>query len=228
MDTFEKVKTGFCVVGFVGICGYILVDCSAKLDSNRDNFDTEKYYNAVMDENENSISISLIQGYTDYSGSTFQFVTNDGLIVLTDSKDSQLLRVDNFEELSSYANVFSKGDFDKVISYDELQDLSVDIDYTNFTKTYVDLNYDFDSVLIEGEQGIAIFDLVSWRDWDSDDKVQLALANGPVILKDMADVKLLNSENALENSVYNYALSLAGSEERVFNHSTKVNVYTKQ
>ncbi|HIS39115.1 MAG TPA: hypothetical protein IAB45_06380 [Candidatus Onthousia faecavium] len=169
-----------------------------------------------MDENEDSISISLIQGYSDYSGSTFQFKTRDGLVVLTDSKDSQLLRVDSFEALSSYAEIFSNGDSDKVVSYDELQDISTDIDDLSFTK---------DTVLIEGEEGLAIFDISSCRDWDSDDKIQLAISGGPVILKDMGEVKLLNSENADEDSIYNYALSLTGSEDKIFNHSSKVKVY---
>ena len=71
-----------------------------------------------------------------------------------------------------------------------------------------------------------IFDLSSWRDWDEDDKIQLSIKDGPVILKDMNEVKLLNTENASEDSVYNYALSLAGNEDRVFNHSDKVKVYT--
>ena len=75
---------------------------------------------------------------------------------------------------------------------------------------------------LEGEEGLAIFDISSWRDWDSDDKIQLAISGGPVILKDMSEVKLLNSENADEDSIYNYALSLAGSEDRIFNHSEKV------
>ena len=47
------------------------------------------------------------------------------------------------------------------------------------------------------------------------------------MFRDMNEVKLLNSENASENSIYNYALFLVGSEDRVFNHSDKVKVYTK-
>ncbi|HIT37080.1 MAG TPA: hypothetical protein IAB59_01200 [Candidatus Onthousia faecipullorum] len=224
-DTLDKIKVTVGIGVIVLVCGYNLVRCGSKLSSNRDNLDTEKSFNAVMDENENSISISLIDGYSDYNGSTYQFRTRDGLVVLTDSKDSQLLRVDSFEELSSYAEIFANGNSDKVASYDELQGLSVDVDYDSFTKEYFDMNYDFDSVLIEGEDGIAIFDISSWRDWDDDDKVQLSISDGPVILKDMGEVKLLNSENADENSIYNYALTLAGSEDRVFNHSDKVKVY---
>ena len=49
----------------------------------------------------------------------------------------------------------------------------------------------------------------------------------PMMFIDMNEVKLLNSENALENSIYSYALSLTGSEDIVFNHSDKVKVYTK-
>ena len=224
-DTIDKIKVTVGIGVIVLVCGYNLVRCGSKLSSNRDNLDTEKSFNAVMDENENSISISLIDGYSDYNGSTYQFRTRDGLVVLTDSKDSQLLRVDSFEELSSYAEIFANGNSDKIASYDELQGLSVDVDYDSFTKEYFDMNYDFDSVLIEGEDGIAIFDISSWRDWDDDDKVQLSIIDGPVILKDMGEVKLLNSENADENSIYNYALTLAGSEDRVFNHSDKVKVY---
>ena len=224
-DTIDKIKVTVGIGVIVLVCGYNLVRCGSKLSSNRDNLDTEKSFNAVMDENENSISISLIDGYSDYNGSTYQFRTRDGLVVLTDSKDSQLLRVDSFEELSSYAEIFANGNSDRIASYDELQGLSVDVDYDSFTKEYFDMNYDFDSVLIEGEDGIAIFDISSWRDWDDDDKVQLSIIDGPVILKDMGEVKLLNSENADENSIYNYALTLAGSEDRVFNHSDKVKVY---
>ena len=224
-DTLDKIKVTVGIGVIVLVCGYNLVRCGSKLSSNRDNLDTEKSFNAVMDENENSISISLIDGYSDYNGSTYQFRTRDGLVVLADSKDSQLLRVDSFEELSSYAEIFANGNSDRIASYDELQGLSVDVDYDSFTKEYFDMNYDFDSVLIEGEDGIAIFDISSWRDWDDDDKVQLSISDGPVILKDMGEVKLLNSENADENSIYNYALTLAGSEDRVFNHSDKVKVY---
>lgn len=224
-DTLDKIKVTVGIGVIVLVCGYNLVRCGSKLSSNRDNLDTEKSFNAVMDENENSISISLIDGYSDYNGSTYQFRTRDGLVVLTDSKDSQLLRVDSFEELSSYAEIFANGNSDRIASYDELQGLSVDVDYDSFTKEYFDMNYDFDSVLIEGEDGIAIFDISSWRDWDDDDKVQLSISDGLVILKDMGEVKLLNSENADENSIYNYALTLAGSEDRVFNHSDKVKVY---
>ena len=111
MKTSEKIQLVVYGGVFVLVLGYNLVDCNAKVKSNRDNFDTEKYFNAVMDE---------------------------------------------------------------------------------------------------------------------DDKVQLSIEDGPVILRDMSKIKLLNSENAGKNSIYNYALTLAGSEDRVFNHSDKVKVYTKK
>ena len=227
MRISDKIKIGFVGGVLVLSCGYLLIRCGAQWGSNRDNVDTEKSFNAVMDENEDSISISLIDRYSDYNGRTFQFETQDGLVVLTDSMDSQLLRVDSFEELTSYAETFANGNDDKIYSYDELQGTSVDIDYNSFSKDYLDMNYDFDTVLLEGEEGIAIFDLYSWRDWADDDKIQISIVDGPVILRDVKEVKLLNTEKASEDSVYNYALSLAGSEDRVFNHSDKVKVYTK-
>ena len=47
------------------------------------------------------------------------------------------------------------------------------------------------------------------------------------MFRDMNEVKLLNTENASEDNVYNYALPLVGSEDRVFNYSDKVKVHTK-
>ena len=48
------------------------------------------------------------------------------------------------------------------------------------------------------------------------------------MFRDMNEVKLLNTENASEDNVYNYALSLVGSEDRVFNYSDKVKVHTNK
>ena len=90
LDTSDKIKLVFGGGIFFIFCAYELVKCGSQLNSNRDNLDTEKGFNAVMDENENSISISLIDRYTDYNGRTFQFETQDGLVVLTDSTNSQL------------------------------------------------------------------------------------------------------------------------------------------
>ena len=69
-DTLDKIKVTVGIGVIVLVCGYNLVRCGSKLSSNRDNLDTEKSFNAVMDENENSISISLIDGYSNYIGSS--------------------------------------------------------------------------------------------------------------------------------------------------------------
>lgn len=222
-DRVVSVLTIGVVVVFVGMWG--LKGC-AKLSSNRDNVDTEKYFNVAMDENEDAISIALINSYSDYEGGCVQFQTQDNLIVLGSSKDTQLMRVSSWDKAYDYACVLAGGMEEKIISYDELQQQSTVVSNEDFTKNYFELTYDFDHALVKTNEVISIFEISEWKDWEDDDKVQFTTAEGNVVLRDFQDVKLINSASASEESITNYAISLAGSDERVFKEDSKV--YRKQ
>ena len=214
-DSVDKAKLtvslltlgGFLVVGGVKSC--------SKFNSNRDNFDTVKEFNAVIDYNGEGTMIAKVDNYSDYSGEVVEYSTADGLQVLTGVQNVGLVRATDYDRIYDLAVELSGGEVSRVISYDKLQNLSTKLDSNGWNKTY-SLNYNFDYCIIENENGVLVKKVVSWKDWDSDDKVQVEFEDGMVILTDFTNLKLINTEYARPNSLYNYALALAGDESRLF------------
>ena len=214
-DSVDKAKLtvslltlgGFLVVGGVKSC--------SKFNSNRDNFDTVKEFNAVIDYNGEGTMIAKVDNYSDYSGEVVEYSTADGLQVLTGVQNVGLGRATDYDRAYDLTVELSGGEVSRVISYDKLQNLSTNLDSNGWNKTY-SLNYNFDYCIIENENGVLVKKVVSWKDWDSDDKVQVEFEDGMVILTDFTNLKLINTEYARPNSLYNYALALAGDESRLF------------
>lgn len=217
IDLETKIKIGVLavIIGFVGLKG-----CAA-VNGNMEILDTKKSFNIALDDNEDAVSITNISSYTDYSGTQAQFVTQDGLIVLTSTIDTQLLNQFDYSLVREYATCLANGDSSIVYSYDELQGLNPNMDESLWNKTLIDLQYTYNYALIKSEEGIIIAEIDEWKTYEEDDKIQIVLTNGTTILKDIADIKLLNDYNASENSVYNYALSLVGDESKIKYHSTQ-------
>ena len=193
-----------------------LVRCSAKVKGNRDLVDTEKSFNYIIDYNKQGISLAKIIKYSDYSGSTVEISTSDGLKVLKGLNYSQLLKVKSYYEAYKLALELANGNESQILSYDNIQGLNPEIDESVFwNKNILNLNYDFDYAIIEDENGVTVKNISTWRDWDDDDKVQYTDSDDIVHLGTFLDTQLINSENASLEAVYNYALTLAGSEERL-------------
>lgn len=211
MNTFSRLGgvigliSGATVV--VGMTTYVLIQ------GNPDLVDTEKSFPIAIDENEETISIACITGYN-YDGSQVQFVTQDGLVVLTSTKNTHLLKQDDKDLVEEYALALANGDESMIYHYNNLEEMQ---DY-GWNKNFFDLNYTYDYALIQSEEGIIIAEVDEWKDYE-DDKIQISLTNGTTILKDVEDVKLVNSSNAPSDSLYNYALSLVGDESKIQNYS---------
>lgn len=224
-DLDLKDKLSLLVIGGVIVVGTIK-GCS-KLNSNRDNFDTVKEFNAVIDYNEYGTSIAKIDSYTDYKGSTVEYVTSDGLEILTGLNNVQLVRAVDYDKVYDLAIELSGGEVSRVISYDKLQKLNTKIEEYGWNKTLWNLNYDFDYCITETEDGVVVKKITTWKDWDADDKVQITFEDGTTLLTTFANTKLVNTMNAGETALYNYALSLAGSEDRLFGDVEKTKVKVK-
>ena len=225
-DSFENAKL---VVSALTIGGFLLfggIKACSKLNSNRDNFDTVKEFNAVIDYNGEGTMIAKVDNYSDYSGEVVEYSTADGLQVLTGVQNVGLVRATDYDNVYDLAVELSGGEVSRVISYDKLQNLSTRLDAYGWNKTY-SLNYNFNYCIIENENGVFVKKVVSWKDWDDDDKVQVEFEDGTVILTDFTNLKLVNTEYAGTNSLYNYALALAGDESRLFGDVKKEDVKVK-
>lgn len=217
----NSVKKKVGIVAAIGVIGFYALKSCAALEGNTDIIDTKKSFNIAIDENEDAISITNIISYNDYSGSQVQFTTQDNLVVLTSTIDTQLLSQYNYSLVREYALSLANGDESKIYSYDELQGMSLEMYENSWNKGLLDLQYTYTHALIKSENCLTIAEIDSWSTYSEDDKIQLTLTNGTTILKDITDVKLVDNSNASDDSVYNYALSLVGDADKINYYSAK-------
>ena len=228
-DTGASVSGKVYVGILVGVLGLTLVKCGAQLTSNRDNLDTEKSFNYVIDYNGEGTSIVKVERYSDYRGESVEYMTQDGLQVLTGIYKAEVLYAKSYEEAYQRALELTGGDSSKITSYDITRGLDPKVDGSKgWNKNFFNLNYDFDFAITETDNGVVITNISRWRDWDEDDKVQFVDENDNIYLTTYMSTKLVNSKNASEEAVYEYALTLAGSEDRLSGDIDKENRKVKR
>ncbi len=181
---------------------------------NKQVFDFNKHFNVAVESNNGYVSIVAIKNYSDYSGDQVQFVTEDGLRVLTSTHQTELMKGNDVKNVYAYALSLA-GDDAKVMDYNEMQGVSINTDEASWNKDIFDLHFTYDQAIILSDDNATIVELETWRDYDEDDKIQLKLTDGNCILTNMDHVKLINSEAAQEDSLHNYAMSLVGNEDNV-------------
>lgn len=181
---------------------------------NKQILDFNKSFNVAVENNNGYVSIVAIKGYSDYEGDQVQFVTRDGLRVLTSTHQTQLMKTISSSTIQSYAEGLA-GDPAKVMDYNAMQGITIDTSEDNWNKDIIDWHFTYDKAIILSDETATIVDLETWKDYSEDDKVQLKFEDGTCTLTNIDKVKIINSEEAAEDSLHNYALSLVGSEENI-------------
>mgnify|MGYP007069841877 CR=1 FL=1 len=204
-----KVRNALATLALTGVLTLSITGCG-----NKQIVDFNKAFNVALESNGDSISVVGIQNYNDYEGTQVQFVTNDGLRVLSSTHQLQLLNVKDQNSLDTYTT--SLQDFDDIVMY-----YSDDIEYGDgFNKKIVDFAYTFNKAIILKDESALIVELSTWRDYE-DDKIQIKLSDGTCILTEVDKVKLVNDENAQEGAIERYATSLVGSKDNVKHYGAK-------
>lgn len=214
MSKFSKSANAKLVAGgvfFFGFLSFGVIKSCATLNGNKDIVDTNKDFNIAIDYTGKGVSLVKINRYSDYQGQTIEYVTEDNLVILTGLTNTELMYVCSYEEAYNRALELCGIDPSSLICYDENQE--IELEYWN--KNLFNLNYDFNYVIVEDENGVTVRKIDAWRDWEEDDKVQFTDTAGNVYLSSFDNVKLVNNINAPEDALYRYVLSLSGSEDRI-------------
>ena len=207
MNSIKNLQVRKNLLG-IGLISLSLTACNKQV------VDFNKNFNVVVEVNDDNISVVGIKNYSDYEGSQVQFITNDDLVVLSSSYQTELLNVSSDESLNNYVLALSANKEENIIKYDELQQTTINYG-TTWNKNLIDLNYTFTKAIILSNETATIVNLDTWTDYKEDDKIQIKLTDGTCILTNIDKVKLINDEKANEDSLKNYAISLVGSEENV-------------
>lgn len=181
---------------------------------NRQLLDFNKSFNVAVEPNNGYISIVAINAYSDYEGDQVQFVTEDGLRVLTSTHQTELIKTQSADSIYKYALMLSGNDDKKVNDYNKMQGVCIDTSKDNWNKDIIDWHFKYNKAIILSDNTATIARLDTWKDY-KDDKIQLKFKDGNCLLTNIDNIKLINDLDAKEDSLYNYALSLVGSDERI-------------
>ncbi len=193
---------------------------------NRQAIDLNKSFNVAVEPNGNNISVVAIDSYNDYEGTQVQFYTATGLVVLSSTHQLELIYTDSEKNLKSYIKNLSNDD-DVIYYHDDEMGTSIDFE-KGWNKRLADFKYSFNKALIlRDDDTVSILDIISWRDYEKDDKIQLTLKDGTTILTEIDKVKIVDDRNALPGALESYAASLVGSKENINNNSGKQYTKTK-
>ena len=75
---------------------------------------------------------------------------------------------------------------------------------------------------LRDDNTVSIVDISSWRDYEQDDKIQLTLTDGTVILTEITKVKLIDDTKALDGALIDYATSLVESADNVYYNGEQI------
>lgn len=191
------------------LVGTMLTGCG-----NHQLLDFNKSFNVAIESNQDNVSVVAIKEYSDYEGTQVQFVTEDNLRVLTSTHQTELLKVKSESDALSYATALTGNDEEKINNYNEMQGISIDTSPDGWNKDLLDLHFTYKKAIILSGDNAVIADLKSWTDYE-DDKIQIKLTDESCILTNVDKVKLINDDDAKEDSLKNYAISLVGNENNV-------------
>lgn len=177
----------------------------------------QKNFNVAIETNGDNVSIVGIDAYSDYDGSRTQFITEDNMIVLTSTLQTQLVHAKDQASLDSYAFSLSGGNEANIIDYNKLQEVEIDFSNDSWNNDRV-RNRDYNKAIILSDDTATVVDVKSWVDSEEDDILQLTLCDETCILTTTDRVKLINDQNASKSSLKNYALSLVGDKGHVVFH----------
>ena len=233
-DILEKLINGTKALIVVGSVSYLAIKGIVVLGSNKDKIDTEKHFNYIIDYNGEGTSIVKMNEYTDFNGQTIKFKTQDDLRVYTGLSKAEIVKANSYESAYEIALRLTGGIDENITSYDmnqglditteDINDKNVFVEWlTGWTKKYINLDYDYDYAITETPNGVVVDSIETYKTWNEDDKVQYIDSEGIVYLGSFDDISLLYSGYSSPESVYQYALSLAGSEDRLSGDIDKEN-----
>lgn len=204
-----KFNKKLLVYGVAGLSLCSLTACNKKI------FDFNKAYNVVTEKNADNLSIIGIDRYWDYEGIQSQFQTNDGLLILSSTKQTQLIYTENQENFETYIDSLTT-DADTITWCNE-----INYSKDRWNKNLLDFNYSYNKAIILSDDTATIVNISKWTDY-SDDKIQLILEDDSCILTNCDNIKLINDNNAEEGALEKYAASLVGNSDNVNTYKVKV------
>ena len=187
---------------------YDLANKSENVAFNYDLLDTQWRYNKAVTFNGNKALVFDIAKWRDYEGEQLQLVTPDNMVVLLSSYNSKLFYD---KQSNTKAEEFAKM---YVGSDGEVSKLGEDIDVDHFNYDILDLNYNFNKIVIFKDKTAVILPISEWCDYEGE-QLQVKVVGGPTMVTAAYDSILINDTRS-QSKAYDVASKIS---DRVIDYS---------
>lgn len=152
---------------------------------NYDLLDTRWRFNKSVTFNGNKALVLNIAKWRDYEGEQLQVVTDENVVLLLSSYNSKLFYdKQSTMKAEEFASMYVGTD-------GTVSELGSDIDDTIFNYDLIDLNYNFNKIIIFKDEKAVILPIDEWTDYEGE-QLQVKVTNGPILVTAAYDSILLN------------------------------------
>lgn len=196
------------------LCG--LLSTNLLTGCNRTVFDTKYGFDKALILGDDTSIIANVINWKDYEGEQLQFVTSDGLIILSSSFDTNCF----YGSSTNYS--IEKVAKNAISSEEEIYTIGEEQEKTTFNLDLLDTNWKFNkSITFNGNNAI-ILPVAEWKDYEGE-QLQIITPDGLIANLCSYNSKLINDEFS-NTKAQDFASYYVGNDGNVTDLSTNVKI----
>lgn len=196
------------------LCG--LLSTNLLTGCNRTVFDTKYGFDKALILGDDTSIIANVINWKDYEGEQLQFVTSDGLIILSSSFDTNCF----YGSSTNYS--IEKVAKNAISSEEEIYTIGEEQEKTTFNLDLLDTNWKFNKSITFNGNNALILPVAEWKDYEGE-QLQIITPDGLIANLCSYNSKLINDEFS-NTKVQDFASYYVGNDGNVTDLSTNVKI----
>ena len=196
------------------LCG--LLSTNLLTGCNRTVFDTKYGFDKALILGDDTSIIANVINWKDYEGEQLQFVTSDGLIILSSSFDTNCF----YGSSTNYS--IEKVAKNAISSEEEIYTIGEEQEKTTFNLDLLDTNWKFNKSIIFNGNNALILPVAEWKDYEGE-QLQIITPDGLIANLCSYNSKLINDEFS-NTKAQDFASYYVGNDGNVTDLSTNVKI----
>lgn len=196
------------------LCG--LLSTNLLTGCNRTIFDTKYGFDKALILGDDTSIIANVINWKDYEGEQLQFVTSDGLIILSSSFDTNCF----YGSSTNYS--IEKVAKNAISSEEEIYTIGEEQEKTTFNLDLLDTNWKFNKSITFNGNNALILPVAEWKDYEGE-QLQIITPDGLIANLCSYNSKLINDEFS-NTKAQDFASYYVGNDGNVTDLSTNVKI----
>lgn len=196
------------------LCG--LLSTNLLTGCNRTVFDTKYGFDKALILGDDTSIIANVINWKDYEGEQLQFVTSDGLIILSSSFDTNCF----YGSSTNYS--IEKVAKNAISSEEEIYTIGEEQEKTTFNLDLLDTNWKFNKSITFNGNNALILPVAEWKDYEGE-QLQIITPDGLIANLCSYNSKLINDEFS-NTKAQDFASYYVGNDGNVTDLSTNVKI----